>query len=126
MNLEELIKIKEKLEKEKNKCNIDASEFNKVIFNEIAKEIKKIDNIINIYKVQDKKYIVMKLERLYMMILSNLDEGKFNSLTDDKQFEIFDKNFPDDWEYKYSIEEKEQLLLNAIGSKEKIKLSIVK
>ena len=120
MEVEELIKLKKELqqiyeieEKEYNPNNED-NEIIEEELKDIKKEQIKVDKLIEIYKREDKGYIVMKLERLYMMLVSNLNELEFNSLNEEQMFEIFDNYFPKEWTYKYSIEEKENILLNAI------------
>ena len=52
----------------------------------------------------------MKLEKLYMILVANISENRFNELNEDELYEIFDKSFPNEWVYKYSNDEKEQLL----------------
>ena len=121
MDLEELKKLKEELKKvyEEEKSNNNDIVNKEVYENElkdIEKEQFKVDKMIEIYQNSDKNYIVMKLERLYMMLVSNMSENKFDELSDDDLFDIFDKSFPYEWVYKYSNEEKEQLLLDAISN----------
>ncbi len=124
MKIEELVALSEELqalyEKEKKGYeNGELDDFGRdLIDNElkdILKELKKVNSLIKIYKSEDQEYIVMKLERLYMMTLLDLDEPEFSKLSEDETFECFDKFFPDEWVYKYSNDKKEQLLLDAIS-----------
>ena len=119
MNIEELIKLKEELNNlysEEKKSNSSKEELE-----DIAREITKVDSLIKIYQNNDKDYIVMKLERLYMMNASDIEENKFNTLNEDKIFEIFDRYFPDKWVIDYNLEEKEKYLLDAICTNKLIK-----
>ena len=93
-------------------------EFLKKIF----KEKTKVDYIFNVYQKGNKDYIVMKLERLYMMLLYDLNEVQFNSLGDEEMFEIFDKCFPDEWVFIDSLDMKEDLLLDAIRKNKPIRI----
>jgi len=133
MSLEELLKLKDELAKiyEAEKMSLTDSKSEKITreeLNEILKEQYKVDKLIEIYKNPNKniKYIVMKLERLYMLLLSNLNEKKFNALSEDKMFKIFDKFFPNEWVYKITDSQKEQLLLEAISENKMIDLVKVK
>ena len=117
MNLEELIDLRCELsnlyESEKKKLNTNSSVNNNEL-SDISKEIIKLNHLINIYHVDDVDYRVMKLERLYVMIISEFNEEDFNKLDEEKMFEIFNNSFPKTWIYKYNSKEKEQLLLDAI------------
>ena len=134
MNIEELIKLKEELNikysEEKKEYDLTEIKEEKEILEEelkdILKEITKVDSLIDIYRYPDKRYIVMKLERLYMMLIADLNENQFDELSEDKMFEIFDNFFPDNWEYKYNLEEKEKLLLDAICGNELINTKVIK
>ena len=134
MSLEELLKLKSELaqayEREKGVgLSTKDSNSKKVIeeeLNDIQKEQFKVDKLIEIYQSQSKNYIVLKLERLYMMLVSNLDEKRFNALSEDEMFEIFDKFFPDEWAYRLTVEQKEQLLLEAISANKMIDFQKVK
>ena len=134
MSLEELLKLKSELaqayEREKGVgLSTKDSNSKKVIeeeLNDIQKEQFKVDKLIEIYQNQSKNYIVLKLERLYMMLVSNLDEKRFNALSEDEMFEIFDKFFPDEWAYRLTVEQKEQLLLEAISANKMIDFQKVK
>lgn len=122
MSLEELLKLKEELtqayESEKNRgltvSDADSRKVYEEELNSINKELFKVDKLIEIYQSKSKNYIVLKLERLYMMLVSNMGEQAFNALSEDEMFKIFNKLFPDEWVYRLSVEQKEQLLLEAI------------
>ncbi len=122
MTIEELIELKRKAQEvydaEKAKQNAGPIEG----LDAIAGEISKIDSLIKIYGNPNIKYRIMKLERLYMMIVSGLSEAKFNQLNDDEMFEFFDNYIPDRWVFNISDEEKEQLLLDAISGNKIIEL----
>ena len=83
---------------------------------EIVHEQNKVEKLIEIYQSSDKDYIVMKLERLYMMLLLGTEEDRFNKLDENEIFRIFDKFFPDEWVFINDLEQKEELLLDAICS----------
>ena len=128
MNIEELIILKNDLkriyEQEKiNSIGINNKETYEKELKDIEKEQIKVDKLIEIYQNQNKNNIIMKLERLYMMLLSNKCEKEFNELNENELFEIFDKYFPDEWVYKYNVLQKEQLLLEAICNNKIIKES---
>ena len=120
MNVDELIKLSKELNitYEEEKKKYDSGNYDKEIVKEeiddISREIDKVNKLIDIYQYDDKNYIVMRLERLYMMMLFNLDEDKFNTLSEEKMYKLFDKSFPNEWVYKYSNEKKEEMLLDAI------------
>lgn len=126
MNIEELKKLKEELnniyEDEKNNgLNTTNKKICENELRDIEKEQFKVDNLIEIYQNHDKDYIIMKLERLYMILVANISENRFNELNENELYEIFDKSFPNEWVYKYSNDEKEQLLLDAIASNKIVK-----
>ena len=83
---------------------------------DIVHEQNKVEKLIEIYQSSDKDYIIMKLERLYMMLMLGIEEDKFNKLDENKIFRIFDKFFPDEWVFINDLEQKEELLLDAICS----------
>ena len=121
MNLNELVELKSELKDiyEEELKKYHTSDLNKNIFEEelkdIKKEISKVDSLINIYQDDaTKDYIVMELERLYMLLISELDKNQFSKLDENEMFEIFDKYFPDEWVLTYTLEQKEKLLLDAI------------
>lgn len=90
---------------------------------EIVHEQNKVAKLIEIYKNNDKDYIIMKLERLYMILLLGITEDKFNKLDENDIFRIFDKYFPDEWIFINDLEQKENLLLDAICSNKVIDIS---
>ena len=123
MDLNELIKLRQELQSiydnetaEYKKENLDENRKSAFLaeLDDISTELKKVDELIDIYKSNDKKLIVMKLERLYLRLLSGLDKEKFNSLDEDEMFELFDSNFPVEWVFKYSLDKQEDILLDAI------------
>ena len=123
MDLNELIKLRQELQSiydnetaEYKKENLDDNRKSAFLaeLDDISTELKKVDELIDIYKSNDKKLIVMKLERLYLRLLSGLDKEKFNSLDEDEMFELFDSNFPVEWVFKYSLDKQEDILLDAI------------
>lgn len=83
---------------------------------DIVHEQNKVEKLIEICQSSDKDYIIMKLERLYMMLLLGIEEDKFNKLDENEIFRIFDKCFPDEWVFINDLELKEKLLLGAICS----------
>lgn len=119
MELDELKRIKEKIIEQYNKELKERSLSNqKDIFDEelksMKKEIDKVEELIEIYKHQDIEYRVMKLERLYMQIISEMTKEEFSRLTEEKEFDIFDELFPDNWPYHLPLEKKEEYLKEAI------------
>ena len=90
---------------------------------DIVHEQNKVEKLIEIYQSSDKDYIIMKLERLYMMLLLGVTEDEFNKLDEDKIFIIFNKYFPDEWVFVNDSEKKEILLLDAICSNKVINIS---
>ena len=91
---------------------------------DIMNEIDKIESIINIYNSHgdDKEYIVLKLERLYMRLISGINsDEEFNTIEFDKKFKIFDSFFPKEWVLRNDLD-KEQLLLDAIIKNEAIQV----
>lgn len=80
----------------------------------INKEIKKLDELISIYNNDDIEYRVMKLEKLYMRNLYDMDEDEFNSLSVNEETDIFMKLFPNKWSYSVPIEDKMKYLEEAI------------
>jgi len=130
MDINELLNLKEKLasihKEEKEKLINDNGTNRKIIedeINDIIHEQKKVEKLIEAYKNNDKDYIVMKLERLYMMLLLGVTEDEFNKLDEDKIFIIFNKYFPDEWVFVNDSEKKESLLLDAICSNKVINIS---
>ena len=130
MDINELLNFKKKLasihKEEQEKLINDNGTNRKIIedeINDIIHEQKKVEKLIEAYKNNDKDYIVMKLERLYMMLLLGVTEDEFNKLDEDKIFIIFNKYFPDEWVFVNDSEKKEILLLDAICSNKVINIS---
>ena len=123
MDINELLNFKKKLasihKEEQEKLINDNGTNRKIIedeINDIIHEQKKVEKLIEAYKNNDKDYIVMKLERLYMMLLLGTEEDRFNKLDENEIFRIFDKCFSDEWVFINDLELKEELLLDAICS----------
>ena len=134
MNLDELIElkkyIKKKYENEREEFENNTSRSDKFILveelNDISKELIKVDKIIKIYQNNtENKKIIFNLERLYMQTLSDLDEKKFNVLTENELFDLFNKYFPDEWVFMNDDKEKENLLLAAICDNKMIEKTVL-
>ena len=126
MELEELKKIKEQIiAKYNEELNEKNSSNQKELFDEelksIKREIDKVDELIEIYKHQNIEYRVMKLERLYMQLITEMSKEEFSRLTEDEEFDIFDELFPDNWPYHFSLENKEEYLKEAICTNKALK-----
>ena len=119
MNIEDLVKLKNEIQSIYEKEKHGMAEEKK----DILKELNKVDELIQIYQVKDKEYIIMKLERLYMKIVCNLNDDEFNKLSQEERYKIFSKYFPKDWVLKYSLDKKESLLLESICNNEIIPTS---
>lgn len=130
MDINELLNLKEKLtsihKEEQEKLINDNGTNRKIIedeINDIIHEQIKVEKLIEVCQNNDKDYIVMKLERLYMMLLLGVTEDEFNKLDEDKIFIIFNKYFPDEWVFVNDSEKKVSLLLDAICSNKVINIS---
>ena len=131
MNIEELKKLKEEIQvqydEEKKLFDASPNKKEKKIINEelkdISKELLKITKLIEIYQTTQPDVLKeAKLERLYMQLMSGIDENSFNNLDQDKIFELFEKYFPNKWVYIENIHQKEELLLEAICSNQTINI----
>ena len=130
MNIEELKKLKEEIQvqydEEKKLFDASPNKKEKKIINEelkdISKELLKITKLIEIYQTTQPDVLKeAKLERLYMQLMSGIDENSFKALNQDKVFELFERYFPNEWVYIEDIHQKEELLLDAICSNQTVK-----
>ncbi len=80
----------------------------------LKNEIDKVDTLIEIYKDENIDYRLMKLERLYMQIMSEMSEKEFSKLSYDEEVDVFDRFFPDRWSFAVPIEKKLEYLEEAI------------
>ena len=131
MDIEELRKLKEDIQvqydKEKKLLDASSNKKEKKIINEeledISKELLKVTKLIEIYQTNQPDILKeAKLERLYMQLMSGIDENSFKNLDQDKIFELFEKYFPNKWVYIENIHQKEELLLEAICSNQTINI----
>ena len=119
MNIEELNKIKEEIIMQynselKQKENTNNPNIIDEELKYIKNEIDKIDELIKIYAVDDIEYRVMKLERLYMQIMSEKTKEEFLNLTPEEEFNIFNNLFPKKWSFEVPINQKLDYLEKAI------------
>ena len=119
MEIKELFKLKEEVllkynDELKQKDKSGNSNAIDEALNQIKKELDKIDELINIYKVDDIEYKVMKLERLYMQIMTEKTKEEFSNLTQEEEFNIFNNVFPKNWSFKVPINQKLEYLEKAI------------
>jgi len=54
--------------------------------------------------------------------MSDYNDQEFNSLNEDKQFDLFDRFFPDKWVTMDNLKEKEKILLDSISDNKIITL----
>ena len=123
MNIQELINLRKEIQakydeekKEYNSSTLDVDKENiRDELDDISLELFKVDKLIDIYQNNKEiEFIELKLERLYMQIMSDFDDNKFEALSENELFEIFDKYFPDKWIYIDDVNKKIELLLTAI------------
>ena len=115
MDVNELKKIKEEMiiqyNNELKKKEI-GPEYEELKY--IKSEIDKVDELIDIYKIEDIEYRVMKLERLYMQIMTEKNKTAFLNLTPEEEFNIFNNVFPSNWSFEVPIDKKLEYLEKAI------------
>ena len=121
MEMDELKKIREHIIlKYNNELKEKELSDGKELFDEelryIKKELDKVDELIDIYNNPDIDYRVMRLEILYMQLVSDMSKEDFSKLTVDEEFDIFNANFPNNWSYAFSIEKKLEYLEEAVCS----------
>ena len=119
MDVEKLKEVKEEIilqynNELKQKENTNDQELIDEELKYIKKEIDKVDELINIYKVEDIEYRVMKLERLYMQIITEKTKEEISNLTPDEEFNIFNNVFPNNWSFAVPIDKKLEYLEQAI------------
>ena len=123
MNIQELINLRKEIQakydeekKEYNSSTLDVDKENiRDELDDISLELFKVDKLIDIYQNNKEiEFIELKLERLYMQIMSDFDNNKFEALSENELFELFDKYFPDKWIYIDDVNKKIELLLTAI------------
>ena len=119
MTIEELNKIKEEIiiqynNELKQKENTNNPNIIDEELKYIKNEIDKIDELIKIYAVDDIEYRVMKLERLYMQIMTEKNKTAFLNLTPEEEFNIFNNVFPSNWSFEVPIDKKLEYLEKAI------------
>ena len=131
MNVDELKKLKEEIQiqydKEKKLLSTSPIEKERTLIeeelNDISRELLKITKLIEIYQTNQPDALKeAKLEMLYMQLMSGIDEENFNTLDQDKLFELFEKCFSNDWVYIEDTHQKEELLLEAICSNKIIRI----
>ncbi len=126
MNINELKETKEYIlnlyELEKSKVTDKNDPISIAKLKNYEKEINKLNQLINICKRDDLDYQVMKLERLYMQNITDMNEEEFNNLSMDKKFEIYHNSFPNEWIKTISLEEKLNYLEDAIIDNKNIKV----
>ena len=123
MNIQELINLRKEIQakydeekKEYNSSTLDVDKENiRDELDDISLELFKVDKLIDIYQNNKEiEFIELKLERLYMQIMSDFDNNKFEALSENELFELFDKYFQDKWIYIVDVNKKIELLLTAI------------
>ena len=119
MNKNELKKIKEEMiiqynDELKKKENTYQSDLEYEELKYIKKEIDKIDELIDIYTIENTEYRVMRLERLYMQIMTEKNKDDFLNLTPEEEFNIFNNVFPSNWSFEVPIDKKLEYLEKAI------------
>ncbi len=119
MDVNELKKIKEEMiiqynDELKKKENTYQSDLEYEELKYIKKEIDKIDELIDIYTIENTEYRVMRLERLYMQIMTEKNKDDFLNLTPEEEFNIFNNVFPSNWSFEVPIDKKLEYLEKAI------------
>lgn len=118
MDIEELLRIRKEIENTYNQELEKAKKSpNSIIYEDELKDIKreldKITSIQDLYSnpksSKNKKFKLMKLENLYIWVMSNKTKEEYLNMSDEESFEVFHNNIPDGWTYdeaKYSIDKK--------------------
>lgn len=119
MNINELQEAKKEalLIYEEEKSQLINNENDDVLKDELSfieKELNKINSLIEISQSDNIKIKEMRLEKLYMQILTDMTEEEFDNLSVDEETDIFMSLFPEKWSYMVPIDEKINYLENAI------------
>ena len=118
MDIEELLRIRNEIENTYNQELEKAKKSpNSIIYEDELKDIKreldKIDIIKDLYSnpksSANKRFKLMKLENLYIWVMSYKTKEEYLNMSEEERFEVFHNNIPDGWTYdeaKYSIDKK--------------------
>ena len=118
MDIEEIIRIRNEIENTYNQELEKAKKSpNSIIYEDELKDIKreldKIDIIKDLYSnpksSANKSFKLMKLENLYIWVMSNKTKEEYLNMSEEERFEVFHNNIPDGWTYdeaEYSIDKK--------------------
>lgn len=118
MDIEELLRIRNEIENTYNQELEKAKKSpNSIIYEDELKDIKreldKIDIIKDLYSnpksSANKRFKLMKLENLYIWVMSYKTKEEYLNMSEEEKSEIFHNNIPDGWTYdeaKYSIDKK--------------------